>query len=244
MFCTWCGKLNVDHATFCAFCGKAVVPPPVTPAPETTHWDYNFVSRVWDSGEGRRWNLVLGVTEYSVRQDNWGSDQNWIMPEIQEYLDKGWQYVNPPGPNSYKFMENTDYSGSIKFKWLSVSSFVVDFRRPARPLKEKEQQLVGVWEKCGDPNKGFWNTLGNVIFDQKLTVSRYRYEFHKDHTFQRFEAGGEETNGGVFFEGEDGEIWLFYKYVPEENAPVRLNGNQLVLKGKRYQIEFERVNPT
>ncbi len=244
MYCVHCGKPNVENASFCAFCGKAIGQPPEPASPKNEEWEYTFFSQVYESGKGGRWNLTFGVTEYSVRLDNWGSDQNRIMPKLQEKLDKGWQYVNPPGPNSYKFIENTDYAGSIKYKWLSVSSFVVDFRRPARPLKEQEAQMLGTWQEIYDPNHGFWNTLGNAVFSQKLSVNKYKYEFRKDHTFHRYNRDGEEMDGGIFYESEQGLINLFYKYSPDENKSVTLTGNKLILNGKRVQVEFERINPS
>lgn len=164
------------------------------------------------------------------------------MPELQKHIDAGWQYVNPPGPNSYAFTKHTDYAGGIEFTWLSVSSFIVDFRRPARPLKEKEKQLIGCWQENFDPNSGFWNTLGNVVFSQKLNVKRLRYEFKKDHTVRYTDRDGQVSNVAVFFEEEDGELHIYHKYSPGDNTTISVDGDQLTFSGRSRQFsKFQRV---
>ena len=244
MYCIHCGKLNVDQASFCAYCGKATSSiPDESSRDREVEGDYNFYSQVWSYGKGGRWNLTFGVTEYSVRLDNWGSDQNRIMPELQEYLDAGWQYINPPGPNSYRFISHTDDAGGIRFTWLSVSSFIVDFRRPARPLKDKEKLLIGVWQELYNPNAGFLNKLGNLAFSHKTDVSRERYKFRKDHTVRPVTRDGEVIDLGVFFELTDGQLHLYYKHTPERNTTISMNGNRLTIDGLSQRFsEFERVS--
>ena len=162
------------------------------------------------------------------------------MPQIQAYLDKGWQFVNPPGPNSYRFIHNEDYAGGVKFTWLEVRSFIVEFRRPARPRTEKEKQLLGIWQEVNNPNNGFWKTLGNVVFSQRLTVDRWHYEFFKDRVFRRTDRDGKKRDAGTFFENDEGEVELFYKFSPELDGLVSVTGNKLIMMKSKW--EFERVS--
>lgn len=242
MYCIHCGKQIPDEASFCAYCGKATSSVSNEPSHDKdVEWDYNFYSQTWSYGKGGRWNLTFGVTEYSVRLDNWGQDQNRIMPELQEYLDAGWQYVNPPGPNSYTFIRHTDTASGISITWLSVSSFLVEFRRPARPLKDKEKLVIGVWRKLHKPNAGFWDTLGNMAFSHKTDVSRQRYEFRKDHTVRLVNREEQPFDLGVFFELTDGRLHLYHKYVPEDNTTLSVNGNRLTFHGLTQQhAEYEK----
>jgi len=240
MFCVHCGKSNVENASFCAFCGKSIVQSLAIPVNRVDEWEYTFYRRNWKMGKGGRWNLTFGKTEYDVRLDNWGSDQDHVMRELQAFLDKGWQFVSSPGPNSYRFFYHEDYAGGVKFTWLEVSSFVVDLRRPARSRTEKEKQVLGVWQEVNDPNNGFWKTVGNVIFSQKLAVDRWCYEFIEDRTFRRTDRDGEERDGGIFFENDKGEIQILYKFSPESDGFVRLTDNRLFINSG---WEFERISP-
>ncbi len=241
MFCVHCGKSNVENARFCAHCGKAINQPLEVPSPKSTEWEYYFYSTYWESGKGGRWSLTFGVTEASVRLDNWWQDQNWIMPQIQKIIDEGWEYVTPPGPNSYNFETHTDSAGGIKFKWLSVRSFIADFRRPARPLKEKEKNLIGTWQETEDPNKGFWKKLLNIVFAQKLTVNKETIDFHKDHTFTLKTSLG-ISKEGVFYEYPSGEIELLYKHYPDQNSTVTIENGKLYRNLYSNPDEYERMN--
>lgn len=243
MFCVHCGKNNVENASFCAFCGKPIAQSITASASSVDEWEYSFYRRNWELGQGGRWNLTFGKTEYGVRLDNWGSDQDYVMRELQVFLDRGWQFVSTPGPNSYRFRRHEDYAGSVKFTWLEVSSFVVDLRRPARPRTEGEKQVLGIWQEVYDPNGGFWNTLGNVAFLHKSTVDRWRYEFSKDRTFRRTDRRGEECDGGIFRENDKGEIQMFYKYSPHLDGSAKVTGDRLIVPElDGLDREFERVS--
>lgn len=240
MFCVHCGKKNVGNASFCAFCGKPVAHSIATPANTVNEWEYTFYRRYWKRGKGGRWNLTFGKTEYDVRLDNWGSDQDYVMRQLQAYLDKGWQFVSPPGPNSYRFSYNEDYVGRVKYTWLEVSSFVVDLRRPARPRTEKEKQVLGVWQEINDPNEGFLKSLFNVVFYQKSTIDRICFEFSKDRLFRRTARDGKESGRGIFYENEEGEIELLYKYRPDLDGLVRVIDDRLFIEN--VTTEFKRIS--
>lgn len=244
MFCIHCGKQIVDNASFCAFCGKP------TPSKSSNNmnlkqpqeWEYTFYARHWKSGKGGRWNLLLGTTEYSVRLDNWGRHENLVMSEIQEFLDKGWEFVTKPGPNSYTFVRHQDYASGVTFNWLELSTFVVNFRRPIQERTKKEKQLLGLWQETTDPNKGIWKKLGNAIFDRKLEVKRWEYEFKKDRTFRRTDHKNQERDGGCFYE-HDGELHMSYKFSPRLDSIVAVHNNKLIMKRKNkdlYDQEYER----
>lgn len=244
MYCIQCGKQNVDNAKFCAFCGTSTVP---AESQKTNEWEYDFYSRYWELNEGGRWNLNYGFTEHDARLDNWSSDQDSVMPNLQEYLDDGWVYVSPPGPNSYRFNYHTGYheNSGGKYTWLSVSSFVVDFRRPARPLKSNEKKLLGSWQETVDPNNGLWNKVGNVVFSQRLSVEKATLEFRKDHTFS-FQDRTKRGNGlqhGVFYENENGLIDINYKYIPDFDTTIKVGSEKIILNYNRPE-EYERVNST
>lgn len=247
MFCAHCGKSNVENASFCAYCGKAIrqsYAEPITEPvrPKNTEWEYNFYGQNWDLGEGGHWNLTFGRTEYDVRLDNWGANQDSLMPKIQLYLDDGWQLINPPGPNSYRFKRHKDTDG---LNWLELDSFIVEFRRPARPRTEKEKELLGVWQEVGDPNKGFFKQLGNVILSQRLTIHRWRYEFFENRTFGRTDYEGRERDGGIFFENKKGGIEMLYKFSPDLDSIVNVIGNKLYTKPMHPDIRpdiYERVS--
>ena len=241
MFCVHCGKKNVEGASFCAFCGKAIGEMKTQTTENSSDWEYTFFRRYWKSGDGGRWNLTFGKTEYSVRMDNWGQDQDGYLPKIQKIIDKGWKPLSPPGPNSYHFRRNTDYAGSVKFTWLEIYSFVVEFRRPATQRTEKEKHLLGVWQETYDPNKGFWNTLGNVVFEQKTTVDKWKYEFNKDRTFHQTNRDGEKRGGGIFYENDKGEIQMFYKYSADDDVIVNVVGEKLIMQYDRPQ-EYEKIS--
>lgn len=248
MFCIHCGKSNVENASFCAYCGGKISQTGSEDVAEparskTIEWDYDFYDIQWETRNGGRWNLTFGRTEYDVRQDIWAKDQDSIMPDLQEYIENGWKYVNKPGPNSYRFEHHKEYIGNgVEITWLSVSSFIVDFRRPAKPLKEKEKQIVGKWQEVNNPNDGVLKTFGNLVFSHKLSVNKYVYEFYKDHTFKRIDREEKEISGGVFYENEKSEIEIFYKYSPYLNSVVSLSGNKLTFSKDHRHREFERAS--
>jgi hypothetical protein len=239
MFCIHCGKQNVDNAMFCAFCGKAIKETQIQST--TTKWEYFFIRKTWKSGNGGRYNLLNGKTEYSVRLDLWGQDQSEVMKQMQEFYDLGWQSISPPGPGSYRFAENTAYSNDYKYTWLEVRSFIVELRRPAQERTEKEKEIIGIWQETQDPNDGFWNKLGNVIFMQKLEVERAKIEFRDDKTFTLINRGGKEVDSGIFVE-DDGKITMIYKYSPELDTTATVEGDSMSYKNQQGNIiRLERV---
>ena len=243
MFCIHCGKKNMESAVFCAFCGKEIsqIKAILDVDNSTVEWDYNFFRRGWKNGG--RWNLTFGVTEHNVRMDNWGQDQSTLLPKIQKYLDNGWQPISPPGPGSYYFDRNTDYAGEIKYTYLSVSHFIVEFRRPAKSRTEKEKQLLGIWQEIHDPNQGFWSRLGNAVFDHRLNVGRQRYEFRKDRTFREIDRLDKKVDSGIFYEDPTtGEIRTFQKTFSGRNANITVNNGILTRKSSSLgSKKFERV---
>lgn len=250
MFCIHCGKSLVENAQFCAHCGEKVSnapQPPRAPAPPVEQgWEYTFYRSTWKQGKGGRFNLTFGKTEYDARLDNWGDDESWIMPRIQTFLDKGWEPIGKIGPGNYHFRHHKDLND---IPWVEVYAFVVEFRRPARPLTKPEEQLHGTWQETFDPNKGFFRKLGNVVFDQSLTVQRERITFHKNRKFQTFDRDGKPGRDGVFFFQEDeGRIELFFKFNSDLDAVASVIGNRLVLKrdkksGYVTREEYERITP-
>ncbi|MEZ4641770.1 MAG: zinc ribbon domain-containing protein [Chloroflexota bacterium] len=246
MFCIHCGNPLVENAQFCAHCGKAVGTAPQPPQPPeerpSQEWEYTFYRSSWKSGKGGRFNLVFGKTEYDARLMHWGSDESWLMPSLQKFLDNGWEPVGKIGPGNYHFRHNEDHYG---IHWLEVHTFLVEFRRPARPLTDLEKEVLGVWQETHDPNKGFLRKFGNVVFDQKVNIDRARIEFYKDKRFQSYNRDGKASRAGIFFTDKNGKIGVQYKYSPIYDGIVIVVGDRLVIQRHDTRNvkngEYERV---
>lgn len=182
MYCSHCGEAVVGTGRFCSHCGKPLVAQPAVTSLAPSQWEYTYYRVSWDSGKGGRYPLTFGKTEYSVRLDNWGRDQHWILPEIQSYIDKGWEPIHEIGPGSYHFVRSKDYTGGITYYCLEVVQFLVKFRRPATPLTDLQKELLGKWEEVEDPNKGFGNNLMNKL-NSRSSAQRAFFTFFRDKTF-------------------------------------------------------------
>ena len=209
MFCINCGESIIEGAKFCAKCGKPTTqtkqPSSQLQQPALIDWEYTYYRRSWE--KGGRYNLLLGTTEYSVRLELWGEHQSEFLHDIQEYLDKGWQPISPPGPGSYNFLRHEAYISGIKYNWLQIRSFILELRRPATiPLLDKEKLLLGVWEEPSDPSTGFGGTMAKILLFTKL--KKRRVEFFKDHTFYETNQREEKQLGGVYYSTKTGEITL------------------------------------
>ena len=240
MFCTNCGKSISVDGNFCAHCGKSVSLSTKPRESSTTEWEYTYYLVRWD--KGGKYPLTFGKTEYQVRLDNWGSDQSWILPEIQNYLDKGWVPVTEVGPGGYGFVTIEEYASGIKITSLSVKQFLVELRRSASPLSIYENRLLGTWEETGKFNQGFWNKLDNLIVYQKPQRKKWRYKFYKTRKFVRFTPDGDQAEG-VFMPSESNEITLLFQhYIPGQMKAI-LQDEQLTCKAKGYQtMTFEKVS--
>ncbi|MCA9936093.1 MAG: zinc ribbon domain-containing protein [Ardenticatenaceae bacterium] len=246
MFCIHCGNTLEENAKFCAHCGKAVGTAPQPPQPprkrSPQEWEYTFYRSTWKPGKGGRFNLVFGKTEYDARLMHWGGDESWLMPRLQKFIDNGWEPVGKIGPGNYHFRKNQDRHG---IHWLEVHTFLVEFRRPTRPLTTQETEILGVWRETHDPNKGFLRKFSNVVFDQKVNIDRARIEFYKDKRFESFRRDGKLSRSGIFFTNKDGGIEVMYKYSPDFDGVVAVVEGKLVMqrnnKGYAKDGEYERV---
>jgi hypothetical protein len=124
-------------------CGAAlpVSSAPAVAAPAPTEWEYTFFSLDWKTGNGGRYPLGVGSNEQLVRMKNWGEDQGRILPDLQKWIDQGWQPVSEVGPNAYIFRRRRGNPD-----WLEVASFRVKLRRPrTSPLTSHESAVIGKW---------------------------------------------------------------------------------------------------
>lgn len=231
MFCAYCGKPIAQDGQYCPHCGKSVAPASQISASTPIEWEFTYYRVSWASGKGGRYPLTFGRTESSVRLDNWGEDQSWILPKIQYYLDRGWVPVGEVGPGGYHFIHHEDY--------LEVFQFLVEFRRPATPLSASEQQLLGVWEEAKQPNAGLLGKLGNALLWQRLEIQRWQYEFFGNRTFTCVSPDGTRAIG-AWISGTANEFTLQWKYSSDDYLAT-LQGDRLICTAKGYATrEFRR----
>lgn len=226
MYCIHCGKSNIENASYCAFCGKLIDTTNVQPSQTPTEWEFTFFQKCWGGWDRASWELGSGTTEYSIRLDLWGQHQSKFMPEIQKYIDSGWQPVSPPGPGSYEF-------GRDESEGISLKAFLVEFRRPARPRTDKEKHLVGVWQEIGDLS----------IFSRLLSLKKSGFEFFNDRRFHYFDRSGKKQLEGIYFENSQAKIEMLCKFDPDFDGVINIVNNKLAVKYKHQKQaqQYERV---
>jgi hypothetical protein len=226
MYCIHCGKSNLGNASYCAFCGKLIGSSNAQPIQTPTEWEFAFFQKCWGKWDGDSWKLRSGITEYSIRLDLWGRHQSKFMPEIQKYIDSGWQPVSPPGPGSYEFKRADSEE-------ISLKAFLVEFRRSAGPRTDKEKYLVGVWQEVGDLS----------VFSRLLSLKKSGFEFFKDRRFHYFDRSGEKHLEGIYFENSQAKIEMLYKFDPDLDGVINIVNDKLAVRYKheKQAQQYERV---
>lgn len=141
MYCPSCGKEIPDKSQFCSHCGSPIV---ITPTPSNAHieWEHIHFSWTWDRGKGGSYPLSSGRSEPLGRAQFWGDNQGRILPDLQRYLDKGWQPITEVGPNAFIFRK---HSGNPD--WLEVAAYRVKLRRQrTSPSPAYELNTIGKWQ--------------------------------------------------------------------------------------------------
>lgn len=201
MYCPACGKQIPDGSRFCFLCGAAVPTavsqPSAPPAPSApTEWEYSYYVQCWELGKGGKYYTGGGHTEVQARHYFWGGQQKWINPEIQEYLDNGWEPITEIGPNGFTFRYRTLNNDA----WYEMRDFRVKFRRPKRQGKPAPlAALLGKWESVEVIKHGLVAGLmvgiGSAL---GMYAKGYVYEFFDDYRFEGSSKGVNKNNWGIF----------------------------------------------
>lgn len=91
MICNSCNKTIPDNSTFCQHCGNRISKPSSTK--RSTEWEYKDF--IYEFGE-KNWRQ--NYTDSEARQAFWEYHQSWILSQLQEWRDKGWQPISEVGP--------------------------------------------------------------------------------------------------------------------------------------------------
>lgn len=95
MYCPYCGKQISKQSTFCAYCGSQLGSKSIS-APKNIEWEYKDFELTWKSGT-TGWISTEHYTEPAAKLDYWQNYQSVIMPDLQKWLDKGWQPIGEIG---------------------------------------------------------------------------------------------------------------------------------------------------
>jgi RNA polymerase subunit RPABC4/transcription elongation factor Spt4 len=135
MFCPSCGKQVPDSSRFCLHCGSSISAP-VTNTKE--EWEYRDFLLQWERGKGGEYYLDEKNNINSIRLQVWNETQSWILPQIQEWLDKGWQPVTEVGPAGFSFRSKNGLLEilTLKFNRGELAEFRVKMRRSKHRTKQ------------------------------------------------------------------------------------------------------------
>jgi hypothetical protein len=127
MYCPSCGKNVPDNSKFCLHCGFSITAPE-SPVDRQVEWEYQDYLLQWGAGDGGRYPLSEGENENTIRLEIWNNQQSWILPQIQELLDNGWQPVTHVGPAAFSFRYHN--GGLLGARYIEVNEFRVKMRKP------------------------------------------------------------------------------------------------------------------
>jgi hypothetical protein len=99
MQCPSCKKEIPDSSTFCLHCGGRIVS---TTSPAQA-FDYEFTDYVWEIGA--EWTCGKLITTTQKAQEYWQKYQSKILPDIREWVDKGWEPISEVGPAGFVIYE-------------------------------------------------------------------------------------------------------------------------------------------
>ncbi len=129
MYCPSCGKNIPDGSRFCLHCGSAIASS--NPASETPiEWEYDDYVTTWEKGKYKAQLNDINGGEATIRLTWWNQCQSWIRPEIQKWLDKGWQPITEVGPSGFGVRRHP--AGFLGWPYLELTEFRVKMRRPKK----------------------------------------------------------------------------------------------------------------
>lgn len=241
MYCPNCGHQIEETAKFCSNCGKPTAKSTQQTASnaqsptQQTEWEYRYYRLHWEWNKGGKFYL-FGKSEYDARLFHWGQDQSRIMRELQEWMDKGWQPVTPPGPGCYTFRKREDFHfNGVNDHWLEAETFLVELRRPATPLQDRTKLLLGTWEKEDEPKPG----LIDRMLGKKLVKASIM--FHKDYRFEARNQDGNYSFGGTYYVTHDDEFFLMNKHTLEWDFSAKIEGDRLLLSNSDHKVTYRYV---
>lgn len=198
MYCPSCGKQIPDQSRFCFECGAAVPTQTSQPAaaPKVTEWEYCYYVQWWHLGKGGNYSQDEGKTEMQARLFYWSHHQKKFLPEIQEYLDQGWEAITEIGPNAYSFRDHSDNTNH----WVEARDFRVKFRRPkTQNTPNHLAALLGRWESVEIMKQGLIAGLKvGIASSLGLYANGDVYEFHDDYRYEEFKRGETKRGWGIF----------------------------------------------
>ncbi len=96
MYCPNCGKKIPDDSKFCLHCGKPINKPKSTQF--VIDWEYKDFVMTFPPKKIRSVS-ASNYTEPAARLTYWQNYQSLIMPELQKWLDDGWQPLTEISPS-------------------------------------------------------------------------------------------------------------------------------------------------
>ncbi|MBX3084761.1 MAG: zinc ribbon domain-containing protein [Anaerolineae bacterium] len=149
MNCPYCGEQTPDGSNFCIECGAAIYATKAVP----TAWEYQDFLVTWDVGT-RPYRLLASVT--ITRDYIWAAHQKRVLPELQKWLDAGWQPITETGVAAceWNFFAKRDFSFGcmeiVGFIWtFSLYFWIWLFLRGTNPIQYEE--LIGYRVKMRRP---------------------------------------------------------------------------------------------
>jgi hypothetical protein len=201
-------------------------------------WEYGYFLRHWGPGKGGSYPLGDGKTEYHARVFYWSDNQSWILPELQKYMDEGWQPLTEVGPNAYAFRR---HGGSPD--WLEVKEFRVKLRRPKTlPTPEHVARLLGRWQRTEITGKGLkGGLLAGVGKAVGVLSTDFVLEFLPDGIVRSGKVGRDPTGQGVYsFLDRDSFIYVL-DGAAVEPLVAKMQGDELFVEEAYGQQRFHRM---
>jgi len=97
MHCPYCGKQTPNNSTFCLHCGKKM---PKSGGRATAKWENKDF--VYAYAPGRRPYRGAQSLVYT-RRNIWEEEQQNILPELQKWIDLGWESITEIGPAGFEW---------------------------------------------------------------------------------------------------------------------------------------------
>jgi hypothetical protein len=94
--------------------------PPQNPyaTPRIVEWEYKDYVFTYTGG-GARLSNFGGFTMAGARHEVWSQSQGWILPDLQEWMNQGWEPIGQIGPESLVFRTE------LRLSWLSFIIFAI-----------------------------------------------------------------------------------------------------------------------